>query len=471
MSEVGHHISEQVASPSRFLRHRQQALRAQSRQRSRQRDQQIQWRQARQVDHRPWFCALAIIGCVGVFLLEVQANGWVLQPFLCPSTTSAGLPAYDDGTPCEGNLMLGPTIAVLDALGAKNDVKIFEGGEWWRFFTCNWMHAGVIHLLLNAGGILVLGVGLERAFGFWRAAFLYIASGLFGSITSAIFLPGVISVGASASMFGLLGAYWADVLLNHVAKCSLRGAGIGGLLLATVPNLLMGFTPWVDNFMHLGGLFSGMLIGVLLSAHFQLHWPHQPSSLQPKASARSPVAPRPPTPRHSGGVCVLCRPAARAAVRLARRGRADAAAVRSEATSALIGLRRLKGLGRSQRLVALGSLVLLLSLTALAVTVATEATVQQVFRACEACLSLNCIEIDWFTSEPWWSCCVATLPGKCTLEFEPSSNRTVLSAMCNVSGVAPFAASCNITTDPRCEWDPNDAASASVMCKRLCMDC
>lgn len=111
--------------------------------------------------------------------------------------------------------MLGPKIAVLDKLGAKNDVAIFEHGEWWRLFTCNWMHAGVFHLALNLAGLLSLGVPLERVFGFGRTAVLYTVSGFLGAVTSTIFLPGVVSVGASGSVFGLVGAYWADMGLNY----------------------------------------------------------------------------------------------------------------------------------------------------------------------------------------------------------------------------------------------------------------
>jgi hypothetical protein len=44
-------------------------------------------------------------------------------------------------------------------------------------------------------------------------------------------------------MFGLLGAYWADVLFNYCSRGTLRHAGVGGLLFATVPNLVIGLTP------------------------------------------------------------------------------------------------------------------------------------------------------------------------------------------------------------------------------------
>ncbi len=103
--------------------------------------------------HFPYFCLIAILANAGVFVIEIQANGWALQPFSCPRTCAGGMPCFEDGALCEANPLLGPTVAVLDRLGAKNDVAIFQRGEWWRILTCNWLHAGIIHAALNMGAI------------------------------------------------------------------------------------------------------------------------------------------------------------------------------------------------------------------------------------------------------------------------------------------------------------------------------
>jgi membrane associated rhomboid family serine protease len=52
-------------------------------------------------------------------------------------------------------------------------------------------------------------VPLERSFGSWRIGSLYVLSGIFGTMVSVVFLPEVLSVGASASVFGLVGALTA----------------------------------------------------------------------------------------------------------------------------------------------------------------------------------------------------------------------------------------------------------------------
>jgi len=215
--------------------------------------------------NRPYFCYVAMLGCIVTFIFEVRANGWEFQPLTCSSTCD-GRPCNADGTSCESNLLLGPRISVLDELGAKNDAAIFDDGQWWRVFACNWMHAGFFHLLFNLLAVRQIGFDLERVFGWWRICLLYLLAGLFGTIVSIVFLPGTLSVGASASVFGLLGAVWADIIINYCARGTLRGSAICGVTLATVFNLVIGLTPWVDNFMHLGGMLAGLVIGLSLFA-------------------------------------------------------------------------------------------------------------------------------------------------------------------------------------------------------------
>lgn len=119
-------------------------------------------------------------------------------------------------------------------------------------------------VVCHSTAIWSIGFPIERRFGFWRTGSLYVLSGIFGTIVSLVFLPAVLSVGASASVFGLVGACWADVVLNYCARGTLRGSNIIGLFLATALNIVVGLTPWVDNFMHLGGLTSGLMIGLAL---------------------------------------------------------------------------------------------------------------------------------------------------------------------------------------------------------------
>ena len=49
----------------------------------------------------------------------------------------------------------------------------------------------------------------------------------------------MVSVGASASCFGLVGAFWGELVINYVATdCSLRGTKVGTLVLFTLASLI-----------------------------------------------------------------------------------------------------------------------------------------------------------------------------------------------------------------------------------------
>ena len=126
----------------------------------------------------------------------------------------------------------------------------------------------------NRGGVI------EQTHGTINAMVLFFVPGVGGNILSAIFLPQYISVGASGGIFGLLGGCLADLTLNW-KLLFLRGAETNGESTATSPkslqrvhlmaifwlvaeivvNLLIGLTPYVDNFSHLGGLFYGLCCG------------------------------------------------------------------------------------------------------------------------------------------------------------------------------------------------------------------
>lgn len=152
---------------------------------------------------------------------------------------------------------------VLVTYGAKaND--LIKQGQYWRFITPVFLHANLLHIGLNMLNFAVLGVILERVMGHARFLLVYILTGVISIITSFVFSPQEISVGASGAIFGIVGAYTMFVLLHRRA---FRGGGIPSLIwivLVIGVNLGIGFViPNVDNFAHLGGLLSGCLLGWL----------------------------------------------------------------------------------------------------------------------------------------------------------------------------------------------------------------
>ncbi len=150
---------------------------------------------------------------------------------------------------------------VLLTYGAKDNGLILQG-QYWRFVMPIFLHVNLLHVGLNMLNFVVLGVFLERLLGHARLLLIYLITGIISIITSCIFTPQDISVGASGAIFGLVGAYCMFVLLHRHA---FRNGGVPALLwLVFIIGLNLGiglFIPNVDNYAHIGGLLAGFLLG------------------------------------------------------------------------------------------------------------------------------------------------------------------------------------------------------------------
>lgn len=150
--------------------------------------------------------------------------------------------------------------------GAMYVPYVAEGGEYYRLFTCMFLHFGFDHLMNNMIVLILVGWNLELTIGKIKYLVIYIGSGLCGNIVSAVWDirmgEYVVSAGASGAVFGLIGA-----LLYAALRDRGRSGGISGrrLIFMILLMLYYGFSSTgVDNAAHVGGLLSGFLFAVLL---------------------------------------------------------------------------------------------------------------------------------------------------------------------------------------------------------------
>ena len=73
-------------------------------------------------------------------------------------------------------------------------------------FTSLFFHINSLHYALNMIILLIFGLMLEKNIGSFKFLLIYISSGMFGNVMQAIISPDAFILGASASLFGLLGA-------------------------------------------------------------------------------------------------------------------------------------------------------------------------------------------------------------------------------------------------------------------------
>mmetsp|Transcript_39324 Transcript_39324/g.64430 ORF Transcript_39324/g.64430 Transcript_39324/m.64430 type:complete len:569 (+) Transcript_39324:107-1813(+) len=163
------------------------------------------------------------------------------------------------------NPTLGPTHDVLLKAGAKETSKIVDEGETWRIFTPMFLHSGLVHLVFNMTGLWYLVREMERTHGWQRLTVIYLLSGIFGTLCSAIFVPYQLMVGASGAIFGMVGARWADLIQNW-SVLHKPWVELSFLFFLTASNYVFGFMPYLDNFAHTGGMVFGVLCGLVLLA-------------------------------------------------------------------------------------------------------------------------------------------------------------------------------------------------------------
>ena len=101
--------------------------------------------------------------------------------------------------------MLGDTedAAFMLQHGAMYEPFITEGQEYYRIFTCMFLHFGITHLMNNMVMLGALGWNLELEIGKLRFIIIYFLSGIGGNILSLI---AAISAGESAVSAGASGA-------------------------------------------------------------------------------------------------------------------------------------------------------------------------------------------------------------------------------------------------------------------------
>ena len=160
-------------------------------------------------------------------------------------------------------------------------------GEYWRLFTANFLHIGVLHLAMNAYGLYVLGAEVEMLYGHPRFIVIYLLSGISGAVLSFMLTQGL-SAGASTSLFGLFGAL-AIYFYKHREMLGAFGQqrliSLGMILLV---NVLIGLSPGssIDNFGHLGGFIGGALLGWFLCPTYKavnpFEWAFSASESRPK---------------------------------------------------------------------------------------------------------------------------------------------------------------------------------------------
>ncbi len=157
--------------------------------------------------------------------------------------------------------ILAPSSRALLLFGASGAFPVFSLSAWWTVLSASWLHGNLLHIVFNMMWVRDLGPSTAEIVGPARTVVIYVVAGVCGFLLSSVageyvsipMLRGAnVTVGASASIFGLLGA------LMHYGRKSgsslIHAEAKRYAVILFVFGLIM---PGVDNFAHAGGFIGG----------------------------------------------------------------------------------------------------------------------------------------------------------------------------------------------------------------------
>jgi rhomboid protease GluP len=197
------------------------------------------------------FVQFIMVGTIGLYLATLVASG--------PNIGMGGL----------GSL-LAPSFNALYWFGGSGAGPVFGAGRWWTIFSAGWLHGGLLHIFFNLMWVRQLAPETAELYGPGRTVIIYTVSGAAGFALSSVMgllLPGVpllggapFTVGASAPIFGLLGAlvcYGRRTGSSHIGSTAWQYA-----VILFVFGLFMNA---VDNHAHAGGFIGGYAAALVLN--------------------------------------------------------------------------------------------------------------------------------------------------------------------------------------------------------------
>jgi len=156
--------------------------------------------------------------------------------------------------------ILTPDTSLLISAGAQYWPYVFDYHQWWRCITYAYTHGGLIHLAFNMMVLYQIGPMIEREIGISRFFILYTLTALTATGLGYLWHPNVTVIGASGSLFGLIGFSITYFHRMGPSGKPLRDFMVKWALFAFVFGLIVG----ADNAGHLGGAIGGAAIGAIL---------------------------------------------------------------------------------------------------------------------------------------------------------------------------------------------------------------
>lgn len=198
-----------------------------------------------------------------VFLLQQMVSSEAVQSLLMPVVNMVLSPEVEAALQARG--LYDQTVVLLNSGALSNLVVLLGGkvnpliaiGQFWRLFTPALLHGSLMHIGFNMYALYSFGTFLEPAYGRVRFLVLYLLAAFGGNVLSFLLSSGV-SVGASTAIFGLVAAQGVFFYHNRALFGAQARSILTNLAVIVVFNLVLGLSPGIDNWGHMGGLIAGL---------------------------------------------------------------------------------------------------------------------------------------------------------------------------------------------------------------------
>jgi len=171
---------------------------------------------------------------------------------------------------------LSPSGPSLSAFGASGYVPVLQAGRWWTPLSAGWLHGGLLHIGFNLYWLNQFAPAVATLYGPGRMMIIYTTGSIVGFFCSSLAIlvlqvPGLhllgwimggggeYTVGASAALFGLLGA------MVHYGRRVSSAVGRQALTYAAFFFIFGLVMSGVDNWAHLGGFVGGYLASQVMN--------------------------------------------------------------------------------------------------------------------------------------------------------------------------------------------------------------
>ena len=219
-------------------------------------------------DQECWNCGRRNPGMWGFAgILRRFGNGFGIVPIItwgCAALYVATLLANPSRIGMSGLETLAPSSGSLFMFGASGAIPVFGYGRWWTVLSAGWLHGNLLHIVFNLLWVRQLAPAAAELYGASRTVIIYTVASIVGFLLSSwagfvfgaspiFFLRGAgLTIGASAAIFGLLGAL--VVYGRRGGSSHVGGQAMSYAVILFVFGFIM---PGVDNYAHLGGFLGG----------------------------------------------------------------------------------------------------------------------------------------------------------------------------------------------------------------------